>query len=148
MGPVKVVASPEGDVIKTSERNPEYGSIRLEQETVNFNDKGFVNGNKRVTFLKGEITFLQKLGYRDGQELKGRIIVRESFDPPNTKDEMMGLKRAFKDGPICRYENHPIYRTTFYTEDERLQDEFIKHTNTAEIKAAMLLRDQLHIELQ
>jgi hypothetical protein len=47
-----------------------------------------------------------------------------------------GIKRAFKDGPVCSVDDQPIYRKTLYTEDLSKKDILIKHDNGAEIKAA------------
>lgn len=134
---VTVVVTPEGHVIRTSPNNPEYGAVRVEQDLIEYNDRGFAESKKRVAFINGKVELLQTLNFTAGQVLPGRIVVQETLTQPNAEDGTYGAKRAFKDGPYCRLDDQVIYRSTFYSEDPSIRDSFIKHTNSAEIRIAM-----------
>lgn len=142
MSKVVVVASPLGQVITVSEKNPEYGSIRVEQHVFEFNNKGFMTPRKRVAFIKGKVEHLKLLDYSADTTLEGKIVVLESLQAPNPDNSLTGIKRAFDEGPVCLHGDEPIYRTTFYTTNIELQDTLIQHTNINEVREAVRLRDK------
>lgn len=146
--PVIIIPAPDGSVIRVSEKNPEYGSVRVEQEVIEFNDRGFAGSKNRVAFIRGELSFLHKMNFKGGQVLPGRIVVKETLQPIDPNNLEYGLKKASKDGPVCRVDDEPIYRNSFYTEDSKIEDEFIKHTNTAEIRLAAKERREQAVGLE
>lgn len=134
---VIVTANEMGGFITRSTNNPEYGYIRIEQELTGIDDNGWVKTKMLSTLLKGTMEDLQDLHYKAGQILPGKIIIRESTEPFNHKDPERDLKRAGPNGIVCMYEEHPIYRNTFYVTDPTLQDQLIPHTNQQEIREDM-----------
>jgi hypothetical protein len=58
----------------------------------------------------------------------------ESFQPFNQENPDRDLKIAGDTGVICRVDDEPIYRQTFYTTNENAVDELIMHTNANEIR--------------
>jgi len=137
MNKVRVVADDDGNIIVQSQNSPEYGYIRVIQKTIEINKDGWLKSVQRSTLLKGKMEDLLLAGYSDKTELPGKIIVMESMFPFNTENPDRNLKIAGKTGVICRYEDQPIYRQTFYTTNEKVFDQLISHTNTDEIKDAM-----------
>lgn len=131
---VKVTADPNGNVIGVSYNNPEYGYIRVEQTAVQINEEGWLKTVKRSALIKGKVEDLAKCNYKEGQEIEGKIVVKESLNPFNSENPEMYLKVAGSTGIICRYNDQPIYRQTFFTTNVNSHDEFIMHTNTDEIK--------------
>jgi hypothetical protein len=136
MSKVLVVSNEDGNVVQTSENNSEFGHIRVEQTRAIIDDRGWVNRKKYVALIAGKIEDLEALEYRDGQELEGKIIVKESLTPFNVKTPDRDLKYAGNSGIICLHNDSPIYRKCIYTLDITANDELIQHTNVDEIKEA------------
>jgi hypothetical protein len=131
---VVVTADSLGAVIAISPNNPEYGYIRIEQTSPTIDDKGWLKMQKRSALIKGKIEDLQAVDYQAGQELGGKIVIKESLTPFNENTPERDLKIAGSTGVICRVDDEPIYRQTFFTLNEHAQDELIMHTNSDEIR--------------
>lgn len=129
---VHVVPDENGNVIHVS-NNPEYGYIKLEQ-TAPVVKNSWLSFNKRVTLLKGKVENLSKLQYNGDTLIPGKIVIKESLKPFNSQNPDIDLKIAGNTGVICRVDDEPIYRQTFYTTNLDEQDILINHTNTDEIK--------------
>lgn len=134
---VRITADDNGNIIGISENNPEYGYVRVEQTVTQINDEGWLKNVKRSALIKGKVQDLLDVNYQKDQELPGRIVVRESFIPFNPANPDRDLKIAGDTGIICRVDDMPIYRQTFYTSNENMHDELIMHTNREEIKEVM-----------
>jgi hypothetical protein len=134
MNKVTVAADKNGNVIGISPNNPEYGWIRVEQNARVINDRGWLRNSKRSALIKGKVEDLLAANYREGEEITGRIIVVESFDAFNPENPDRDLKIAGDTGIICRVDDQPIYRQTFFTPNVNAEDELIMHTNAEEIK--------------
>lgn len=137
MSKVKVTADANGNVIGVSQNNPEYGYIRVEQQAIQINDQGWLRNSKRSALIKGKMTDLLETGYREGTELPGKIVVVESLTPFNPENPDRDLKIAGSTGIVCRVEDQPIYRQSFYTTNPNAFDELITHDNTEEIREVM-----------
>lgn len=131
--PVKVVADDLGNVTRVSQNNPEYGVIRVVQEAIQFSN-GWMRRKEKSALIPGFVEDLQSLKWKNGQELNGQIIVKESLEAFNVNDPDRDLKYAFSGGPICVFEDQPIYRRSFFTTDMNDTDEYIQHTNSDEIR--------------
>jgi hypothetical protein len=134
MSKVTVVADQNGNVIGVSTNNPEYGYMKVEQLTTQINDQGWLKNVKRSALIKGKVEDLLALGYKEGSQISGKIIVKESFEPFNTTNPDKDLKIAGSTGVICRVGDQPIYRQTFFTQNLNTVDEFIMHDNSDEIR--------------
>jgi hypothetical protein len=134
MSKVVVTADQNGNVIGQSEKNPEYGYVRVEQVGTFINDQGWLRISKRSALIKGLVKDLQQTGFTAGQELDGKIIVVESLSPFNPDNPDRDLKLAGETGVICRYDDQPIYRQTFFTPNMSAYDTLIAHTNADEIR--------------
>ena len=133
MGKVMITADQQGNIIGVT-RNPEYGYVRVEQVARVINDQGWLKNAKRSALIKGKIEDLLLCEFVAGQELSGKIVVKESLEPFNLSDPDRDLKIAGDTGVVCRFNDQPIYRQTFYTPNENACDEFITHNNGNEIK--------------
>ena len=131
---VTVAADKNGNVIGVSLNNPEYGYLRVEQNATQIDDSGWLRNVKRSALIKGKVEDLMNTGYKEGTELPGKIIVRESMVPFNPNNPDRDLKIAGFTGVICRIGDEPIYRQTFYTSNLNAFDELITHDNSEEIK--------------
>lgn len=131
---VRVTADKNGNVIGVSTNNPEYGFIRVEQTATQINDQGWLRNVKRSALIKGKVEDLVACNYKDGTEIPGKIVVIESLSPFNPVNPDRDLKIAGDTGVICRIDDQPIYRQTFYTSNLNAFDELITHNNTDEIK--------------
>jgi hypothetical protein len=134
MSKVVVTADTNGNVIGISKNNPEYGYVRVEQNVTQVNDRGWLRNVKRSALIKGKVNDLVEAGLTAGKELNGKIIVVESFQPFNPENPDRDLKIAGDTGIICRVDDEPIYRQTFYTTNVNAVDELIMHTNAEEIR--------------
>jgi hypothetical protein len=134
MGKVVITADKNGNVIGVSENNPEYGYVRVEQAGNFINDQGWLRISRRSALIKGLVKDLIETGFKKGQEIGGKIIVVESLIPFNSENPDRDLKIAGDTGIICRYDDQPIYRQSFYTPNENVEDTLIMHTNSQEIK--------------
>lgn len=132
---VKVVADDLGNVIRISSNNPEYGVIRVVQESVQFSN-GWMRRKEKSALIPGFVEDLQSLGWKNGQEINGQVVVKESLDSFNENDPDRDLKYAFAGGPLCVHEDQPIYRRTFFTTDMDETDQYVQHTNSSEIREA------------
>jgi hypothetical protein len=129
-----VTTDTTGNVINVSKNNPEYGYVRVENITTQINGEGWLRTVKRSALIKGLIEDLISANFTAGQQIPGKIVVRESLTPFNPENPERNLKIAGETGIVCRVDDQPIYRETFYTTDLTAQDELITHTNSEEIK--------------
>jgi hypothetical protein len=134
MSKVVVTADQNGNVIGVSENNPEYGYVRVEQTGSFINDQGWLRISRRSALIKGLVKDLVETNFSAGQEIAGKIVVIESLTPFNSENPERDLKIAGDTGVICRYDDQPIYRQSFYTSNMNANDQFIVHTNSQEIK--------------
>jgi hypothetical protein len=134
MNKVTVAADKNGNVIGISPNNPEYGWIRVEQNARVITERGWLRNSKRSALIKGKVEDLVASNYRDGEEITGRIIVVESHDPFNPENPDRDLKIAGTTGIICRVDDQPIFRQTFFTPNTNAEDELIMHNNSEEIR--------------
>lgn len=132
---VKVTADLAGNVVIKSS-NPEFGNIRVEQTRVVTDNSGFLKPKKLSALIPGDMETLNSLGWENGDEIEGKIIVKESTEPFNKKDPEKDLKVAGDSGVVCSIGGKPIYRKNFYSIDETVKDELVIHDNTQEIQAA------------
>lgn len=135
---VKVAGDESGSVIVISKNNPEYGTIRVVQDRIVFDETGFARKKSVSALIAGKVSDLKSFGWKANQELSGKIVIRESLTPFNPKDPDRDFKVAGKSNIVCCLDGEPIYRKTFYTENVSTQDEIIAHDNTDAIRAAFL----------
>jgi len=133
-GKVKVTADENGNIIGRSQNNPEFGYIRVEQQVTQINQEGWLRRATRSALIKGRVDDLVAASFTAGQELPGKIVVRESFEPFNPQNPDRDLKMAGTTGVICRVGDQPIYRQSFYVTDDTASDELIMHDNREEIR--------------
>jgi hypothetical protein len=131
---VIVAADQQGNIIGISSNNPEQGYVRVEQIVRVISEQGWLKNSKRSALIKGKVEDLLACEFKVGQELPGKIIVKESLEAFNPVNPNRDLKLAGDTNVVCRYNDQPIYRQTFYTPNSKALDEFISHTNSDEIK--------------
>ncbi len=133
---VKVTASEKGLVVIVSENNPDFGYVRVIQTRMVIDEEGFLKKTVLSALIPGKVEDLRGMGWKDGQELRGKIAITEKLTPFNKKDPSRDIKVAGKSEVQCTKEGQPIYRNTCYRTDENHQDVFLQHDNKEEIKAA------------
>ena len=131
---VRVTADVNGNVIGISVNNPEYGYVRVEQSVTQISEAGWLKPVRRSALIKGKVEDLAQAGFVEGHELSGKIIVKESLTPFNPENPDKDLKVAGATGVICRIDDQPIYRQTFFTSNQDAYDDLITHDNTEEIR--------------
>lgn len=140
---VRVTADINGNVIGVSQNNPEYGYVRVEQSVTQISEAGWLKPVKRSALIKGKVDDLAQAGFVDGFELSGKIIVKESLTPFNPENPDKDLKIAGQTGVVCRIDDQPIYRQTFYTSNQDAYDELITHDNTIEIREVQVAQREI-----
>ena len=134
---VKIVAdATTGAVVRVSETNPEFASVRLEQVRTVIGNNNFIERKTVSTLLQGATADLTAMGFYAGQELPGSIVVEESLTPFNKKNPERDLKIAGDTGIVCRVGDQPIYRRSTYSAASNAQDTLIKHDNVEQLRSA------------
>jgi hypothetical protein len=134
---VKIVAdATTGAVVRVSETNPEFSSVRLEQTRTVIGNNNFIERKTVSTLLQGATSDLIAMGFYAGQELPGSIVVEESMTPFNKKNPERDLKIAGETGIVCRVGDQPIYRRSTYSTASNAQDILIKHDNVEQLRTA------------
>lgn len=137
MSKVKVCAF-EGKVVVPNANNPEYGSIRVEQNVTSFNG-GFMETKKRSAFLNGKTEELKAWaasnGITEGSLIDGHIAIKESLEPIISERPDFGYKLAGDTGVVCKVDGQPIYRQSIFSQTEQ-DDTLLEHDNGDEIKLA------------
>jgi hypothetical protein len=133
---VNVCADDMGNVINQSKNNSEYGYVRLQQVRVTFGNNGWVKKSNVSTLLQGKVEDLQSLNFKAGDEIAGKIVIKEQLEPFNSNDPDRDYKYAGDTGIVCCVDGQPIYRKAMFTADTTAQDVLIAHTNGQDIKEA------------
>ena len=133
---VNVCADDMGNVIIQSKNNPDYGYVRLQQDRVTFGNNGWVKKSNVSTLLHGKVDDLQSLNFKAGDDIAGKIVIKEQLDPLNNNDPERDYKYAGDTGIVCCVDGQPIYRKAFFTADVTAQDVLLAHTNGKDIKEA------------
>jgi hypothetical protein len=63
-------------------------------------------------------------------------VVKEQLKPFNKRNPEKDLKVAGDTGITCMVDDQPIYRKSFYSQDDNAKDVLVAHTNVEAIKAA------------
>jgi hypothetical protein len=135
MKKVAVTAGPSGQAIVTSKDSPEFGYVRVAQDRNIVDERGWLRNKTIAALILGSVLDLKKAGYQNGQELEGKIVIKESLTPFNKKNPEKDLKVAGKTGITCMVGESPIYRKAFYSMDANAQDVLVEHTNVEAIRA-------------
>ena len=134
---VKVVAdATTGAVVKISDNNPDFASVRLEQVRTVIGNNNFIERKVVSTLLQGAAADLTAMGFYAGQELPGTIVIEESLTPFNKKTPERDLKVAGETGIVCTVGGQPIYRRAVYSTASNAQDTLIKHDNVEQLRSA------------
>jgi hypothetical protein len=134
---VKIVAdATTGAVVRVSETNPDFSSVRLEQVRTVIGNNNFIERKTVSTLLQGATSDLTAMGFYAGQELPGSIVVEESLAPFNKKSPERDLKIAGETGIVCTVGGQPIYRRAVYSTASNAQDTLVKHDNVEQLRSA------------
>lgn len=133
---VIVADATTGAVIYPSANNPEWGYVRLQQVRTVIDDNGFLRRQTLGSLVQAPVSILKEMGYYAGQILDGKIVIKESLTPFNTKNPDRDLKIAGKTGIVCTFEGQPIYRKTMYNSAGTASDTTIQHDNVEELRNA------------
>lgn len=139
---VTVTADELGNVINQS-LNSDIGYVRIEQQIKTIGLNNWVKNEKRSALIFGKIEDLQAFGFKQNQELDGKIIVEESLQPFNPNTAEREMKMAGNTGICCRVDDQPIYRRTRFTANMDDQDTLIQHTNVDEIREAIAAMNEI-----
>lgn len=123
-------------VVEQSKNNPDYGYVKVIQSRSMVGADGFYRKIEVPALIHGFTSDLIHAGYYAGQELPGRVVIKESLTPFNATEPNRDLKIAGTSGVVCTVNGSPIYRRTVYTEVASVEENLIAHDNIDEIRAA------------
>lgn len=133
---VKVTGTESGQVVIPSDNNTTFAHVRVTQRRNFVDDRGWLKKKDLSALILGETTDLSDMGLFAGQELPGKIVIKESLFPFNVNNPEKDYKYAGETGVVCCLDGQPIYRRAFYDATGKDEDVFIKHNNGNAIKAA------------
>lgn len=120
-----------GLVITVSEKNPAWGSVRIESTEFVING-GIINKQARSAFFRAELATLNAMNLMAESEfpIAGKLVHHEATTPfyEGQKPKTQG-----KDGGVLLYNGLPIYRETVYTPELAEVDTLVKHTSVAAV---------------
>lgn len=145
MSKVIVTANLDGRVIVPTGES--FGYARVEHTTDSFTDRGFAVKKTVSALVFGKLDVLKSLGWYDGQELEGKIVIKESFTPFNKKNPEKDLKLAGKSNIPCTKGGRNIYRRAVYIPDVNAVDDLIKHDNYIPSDAPIAVEEVMLTEL-
>lgn len=131
---VTIVPNENGQTIRQSKTNPEFGHIRVSQKRVLITN-GWVKNQEISALIQGKMEDLRASGMGQMKTLPGKIVVVEQLKPFGD-DPQRNIKVAGDTGVILKKDGLPIYRNTFFTSDLSATDTLIAHDNSEEIKNA------------
>ena len=138
---VNIMADDHGNKIRVSSNNPEFGFIRLQQDTTTIGTNNWLKAQSRSTLVHGKVEELEA-SFSGIDHLPGQLIIREQITAFNNTDPDRDLKMAGDTGVICKAvdtetgEVVPIYRKTFFDPTMKMVDTLVPHINSDEIKEA------------
>jgi len=133
---VTIARDEQGNVIRVSKNNPEYGCVRLVQAKVAVGTNGWVRNNNLSTLIHGKVEDLQALNLEDKETIPGTIYIREQLEPFSSDNPDRDLKIAGDTGIVCCRHGEPIYRKSFYSANADETNQLIAHTNGDDIRNA------------
>ena len=124
---VTVEANQQGDVITKSPKKANWGWIRVTQTRAILDEEtGIIKTIFCSALVQGWINDLTALNWKDGQQLEGKIIFKDSMTPFRSKNSEADIKIAGRTGVACTLNGEPIYRKYFYSANPDAQDVLIK----------------------
>lgn len=141
---VQVLADDAGNVVVPSKNNQAYGHIRLRQNRMVVDERGFSRKRFITALLPGLVADLKCYDWKANQMIEGCIYSKEQLIPFNPKEPKRDYKIAGKTEVICTIDGQPMYRKTFYSPDSLKKDvhildeqnQIVTHDNGDYIRAA------------
>jgi hypothetical protein len=121
MNTVKVTA--RDGVVVNKTKNEEFGYIRVEASTTTM-ENGWLRKQNRSALILGRYDDLVSAGFREGQQIPGKIVVVESTTTSNPNNEP---KINPTTGEVLMHGGSPIYRDTVFTTDLSKSDVLLAH---------------------
>ena len=134
---VYVVGDPTTKAVVVQSKNkPDYGYVRVVQSRSMVGADGFYRKIEVPALIHGFTSDLIHAGYYAGQELPGKVVIKEALTPFNVTEPSRDLKIAGTSEVTCTVNGQAIYRKTIYTEVASVEEVLIAHDNIDEIRAA------------
>ena len=138
---VNIMPDEHGNKIRVSSNNPEFGYIRLQQNTTTIGANNWLKAQNRSTLVHGKVEELEA-SFSRMDHLNGQLIIREQITAFDNNNPDRDLKMAGETGIICKAvdtetgEVVPIYRKTFFDPTMKMTDTLVPHINSDEIREA------------
>jgi len=122
---------PSDDVVVPFTGNPSLGYVQILQVRSQVS-RGWDNEKELWATQKGKVDTLSRK-YHAGMAILGKIVISESLEPTNPKDETQDVKYLSQDladaGIACTVGGKPVYQQKWLSMDLNEQDSVIKHDN-------------------
>lgn len=127
-------------VNKSSGEEREVGTIMVRQNAIS-GLAGIGRLSKRVAFItleKDVVDILSPLLADNAPfPVEGKLVVEETLTPYVKSDGTLQTpKQNVQTGAVMTYQGQPVYRNTFFTEDVKVQDTFLRDSNSEETEVA------------
>jgi hypothetical protein len=125
---------------KSTGEEREVGTVMVRQNVIG-GLAGIGRLSKRVAFitLEKEVVDILTPMFADNAPfpVEGKIVVEETLVPYIKSDGTPQTpKQHGETGAVMTYNGQPIYRNTFFTEDMKVQDTFLRDSNSEETEVA------------
>lgn len=146
--PVRILGDSEGRIIKVSDRNPRYGSIKISQRRPVMSLKGgnFINYKEITAFISGSVENLEEhvelAGWTVDKTIPGNIYIIESFSPfyPNQNPKINPETRE-----VILVDGNQVYRQSFYDPSGREMDKIMNGIYSKGSVYSEEITDNLHL---
>ena len=133
MNTVTVMPHPTtGAIITPSSNNPDWGTVRVDASSVEFNN-GIMNTRNRTAFIRGEIKNLKQMFTRAGQILQGKIVKETSSEPFYTGQSPVVNPNT---GEVVMRNGAPFYQNYVFTTNLSESDREVQATATPVVSGA------------
>jgi len=82
-------------VVEQSKNNPDYGYVKVVQSRSMVGADGFYRKMEVPALIHGFTSDLVHAGYYAGQELPGRVVIKESLTPFNVADKVADVVPSY-----------------------------------------------------
>jgi len=132
---VVVKSKTTGKVLNAFENSPEYGFVGVEKTGVEFKG-GWMNNARRFATIKGRLDELEAFGFKEGQVIDGKIVIKEYHEPqyPGHEPKINPSHESVEivDGKV-QYEPDarilsgglPVYRESIFTQNMNETDNLL-----------------------
>lgn len=126
-----VITAKDGIVVIQSKKAPEFGYLRLQEESGSFNmEGGWVKEVKALSaILRGKYDVLLKMNFKEGAKIGGQILRMETIVKPTKPDAQPLINPTTK--AVVTHNGAPVYSDNIYTSSSTKESVILSHDKIA-----------------